>query len=223
MSRPIRRAEFKLIGVTPLLMHADDVDMSDMLSEWRKNPSNKGQSVAGDDRSPAWTWQTYSYLDEEGFLSIPSDNLGSCLRRAGSKIILKKQTTFKELTCSGLQIPSDFLEFLVNGDKIQFSQFVENRSEKFVDQRKRAQAAGFDLLVKRAPIGTSKHVRVRPRFKNWEVNGTIQVTAPEFDEERLNQLFTIAGTVGLGDWRPGSPKSPGRFGMFEAKVKMLKD
>ena len=60
----IRTAEFNLKGLTPLLMHADDVEASDLLKDWRKSPGNKNQSVAGDDRSPAWTWQTYWYLDE---------------------------------------------------------------------------------------------------------------------------------------------------------------
>lgn len=221
--KSIRKAEFTLKGLTPLLMHADNVEACDMLNQWRKDPANKGSSTPGDDRSPPWSWQTYWYLDDESNLTLPSDNLLSCLRKAGSRIILKKMTTFKELTCSGLQIPEDYLDFRNNGVKISAAQFVEHRGEKFVDQRKRAQEAGFDLLMKRAPVGTGKHVRVRPIFRNWTVSGELMVLAPEFDEERLNQLFTIAGTVGVGDWRPGSPKSPGRFGMFEATVKMRKD
>ena len=214
----IRTAEFNLKGLTPLLMHADDVEASDLLKDWRKSPGNKNQSVAGDDRSPAWTWQTYWYLDEKGNFSIPSDNLMRCLCKAGAKIILKKQTSFKELTQTGLCLPSDTLDFRNAGSSVPVTEFVEHRDEKFADQKKRAQKAGFDLLVKRASVGQSKHVRVRPMFRSWSASGTIQVTAQEFDSEKLQELFELAGTVGLGDWRPGS-KTPGRFGMFEATVK----
>lgn len=216
--KTIRKADFVLKGVTPLLMHADDVQASDTLQEWRKNPSNKGQSVPGDDRSPPWTWQTYTYKDEEGNITIPSDNLMRCLCKAGTKVILKKQTTFKELTQTGLLIPNDCLFFSNGGQRINMSEFVENRNEKFSEQLTRARKHGFDLLIKRAVVGTGKHVRVRPMFRAWEASGTITVTAPEFDLERLQQLFDLAGTVGLGDWRPGG-KTPGRFGMFEASVK----
>lgn len=224
MGRMSRRAEFVLTGTSPLLMHADDVEASDFLGEWRKDPKNKRSSTPGDDRSPAWTWQTYWYLDEEGCLTIPSDNLLSCLCYAGGKIPLKKQETLKRLVASGIQIPDDYLEFRSNGDKVSVAQFVENREEKFTDQQKRARAAGFDLFVKRGTVGTSKHVRVRPKFKNWTVSGSLILTAPEFDEDKLKQLFEIAGqAAGLGDWRPSSPKKPGRYGMFEARVRIVKD
>jgi len=216
--KSIRTAEFTLKGITPFLMHADDVEAADMLKDWRKSPGNKNQSTAGDDRSPAWTWQTYWYLDDKGNLTIPSDNLMRCLCKAGSKIILKKQTSFKELTQTGLCLPSDTLDFRNAGAPVPVAEFVEHRDEKFADQKKRVQKAGFDLLVKRAAVGQSKHVRVRPMFRSWSASGTIQVTAQEFDAEKLQELFDLAGTVGLGDWRPGG-KTPGRFGMFESEVK----
>lgn len=224
MARLTRKAEFVLTGTSPLLMHADDVEASDMLGAWRKDPANKRLSTPGDDRSPAWTWQSYWYLDDEGNMTIPSDNLLACLSYAGGKIILKKQETLKRLVASGIQIPDDYLDFRSNGEKVSATSFVENRDEKFTDQQKRARKLGFDLFVKRATVGTSKHVRVRPKFKDWTVSGSLILTAPEFDDEKLEQLFQIAGySAGLGDWRPSSPKKPGRYGMFEAKVKILKD
>lgn len=224
MARFTRKAEFVLTGTSPLLMHADDVEASDMLGVWRKDPANKRLSTPGDDRSPAWTWQTYWYLDDEGNMTIPSDNLRACLCHAGGKIPLKRQETLKRLVASGIQMPDDYLEFRSNGEKVSATSFVENRDEKFTDQQKRARKMGFDLFVKRGTVNTAKHVRVRPKFKNWSVSGTFILTAPEFDDEKLTQLFEIAGySAGLGDWRPSAPKKPGRHGMFEAKVKILKD
>lgn len=50
-------------GLTPLLMHSDDVEWSDSIKAWRDDPANKRFKVAGDDRSPAWTWIGYLWHD----------------------------------------------------------------------------------------------------------------------------------------------------------------
>jgi hypothetical protein len=198
-------------------MHADNVEAASTLGEWRTDKANKNKSVKGDDRSPAWTWQTYLYLDEEGNIAMPADNLMVAIRQAGTQIILKKQKTFKEITQSGLLIPKDNLYFANAGRQISAAKFVENRDADFADHKKMAAEAGFDLLVKRAKVGTAKHVRVRPIFRSWEVSGEIQMLADEITLERLQELFEIAGSVGLCDWRPGC-KTPGSYGQFEAKV-----
>lgn len=216
-SNGFRTARFTLTGTTPLLMHADDVEKADLLDEWRKAPRNKGLSKAGDDRSPPWAWQTYCYTDSDGNLAMPTDNLMVMLRQAGAKMILKKQTTFKAITQSGLLITDETVPFLNGGKTVSLLPFIEARDEKFADQKEMARKAGFDLHVKRARVGTAKHVRVRPIFRSWSVSGEIQILSQEITFENLEMLFDIAGSGGLCDWRPSS-KTPGRFGMFEAKV-----
>ena len=218
MASDNRMARFTLTGITPLLMHADDVDAATMLSAWRKNPAHKNLSVPGDDRSPPWSWQTYLYRDDDGNIAMPTDNIMVCLRQAGAKMILKRQTTFKAITQSGLLITEATVPFTNGGKTINVAEFVENRDESFADQSKRAINAGFQLFPKRASIGTSKNVRVRPKFNSWSVTGTIRMLAPEITLETLTMLFDLAGSIGLCDWRPGC-KTPGRFGMFESSVK----
>lgn len=213
----VRTARFTIKGITPLLMHADNVEAASTLADWRSDKANKNKSVKGDDRSPAWTWQTYLYLDEQGNIAMPADNLMVAIRQAGTQIILKGQKTFKEITQSGLLIPKDNLYFANAGRQISAATFVENRDADFAEHKKMAADAGFDLLVKRAKVGQAKHVRVRPIFRSWEVSGEIQMLADEITLERLQELFEIAGSVGLCDWRPGC-KTPGSYGQFEARV-----
>ncbi len=207
---------FELTGITALLMHNDDFEASDLLNAWRKAPANKGVSVAGDDRSPAWTWQTYLYHDGE-HLAIPSQNLMTCLRSAGSQMILKKQKTFKEISQSGMGIYSEFLTFRNAGKQIKIRDVVAMRDETFAKQQELVRDTGFRLFGKRAKIGTSKHLRIRPRFDNWSAAGELVVVAPELTFDALKQMFELAGRVGLCDWRPGC-KTPGPFGMFAAKL-----
>lgn len=209
---------FTLEGMTAFLMHHDDVAASDRLKSWRSDPKNKGVSVPGDDRSPAWTWQTYLYHDGE-YVTIPSSNIMVCLRQAGAQMILKKQKTFKEVSQSGMFIEQEFCEFRC-GDRLEqvpIATIAAMADKTYDEQAAAAQRLGFRLWAKRAKIGTSKNVRVRPRFERWQVRGSVQVVAPELTLDILRQLFDIAGRVGLGDWRPGC-KTPGSFGMFRATV-----
>lgn len=211
------QVDFTLTGVMPLLMHRDDVEAADSLSEWRKDTQNKNQSKAGDDRSPAWTWQTYLYSDGE-HICMPAENIMVALRQAGAQIILKKQKTYKEITQSGLLIRSEFCKFFVGGKQVPIKKLSAVQEKPFADQSALAESLGFRLFVKRARIGQQKHVRVRPRFDNWSITGSLDILTPDISYETLVKLFELAGRVGLCDWRPGC-KTPGPFGMFSAELK----
>jgi hypothetical protein len=216
------RMQFVLTGTTPLLVHADDVEKADLLTDWRKASENKNLSKAGDDRSPAWTWQTYLYTDGN-VLTIPSDNLMVALRQAGAEIKIKGNKTFKAETQSGMFIPAEHLPLLVDGQQIAASKVEDIVGDaNFAEHADAAKALGFRLFVKRAKVGQSKHIRVRPRFDEWSIIGEIEVVAKEITAPVVKQLFTIAGRKGLCDWRPTSPKAPGAFGMFTAEVTELK-
>jgi hypothetical protein len=93
---------------------------------------------------------------------------------------------------------------------------------KFRDQKYACQRLGFNLYMKRAPVGASKHVRVRPRFEIWETTGVFKVTEEAIDDKILKQMCEIAGDqAGLSDWRPSSPKSPGPFGQFSVSLEQV--
>ena len=77
---------------------------------------------------------------------------------------------------------------------------------------------GFVLHIKRAKIGTSKHIRVRPMFPQWAIRGEIAVIDDQITKQILQDILTYSGRYkGLGDWRPGG-KTPGSHGMFTARV-----
>lgn len=215
------RVAFELSGEMPLLMHADDVEAADALKAWRQSPENKNFSLPGDDRSPAWTWQTCLYSDGEA-IAMPSGNIMVAIRQAGAQLILKKQKTFKEISQSGLLIDTEFCQFLNDGKEVPIADYDWRASsagerETFEQQVKSAAKCGIRLFTKRAKIGQSKHIRVRPRFESWAVRGTVNVLVPEITFEILERLFTLSGRIGLCDWRPGC-KTPGPYGMFTAKL-----
>lgn len=213
------RVSFELTGEMPLLMHWDNIEGGDELKGWRQAPENKNVSVPGDDRSPAWSWHTYCYNDGE-YVTIPQDNVMGSLMYGGTQVVLKKQKTFKELSQSGLLIESEHLDFYFGENKrLSVADLDAMRNDTFAVQAEKCKEMGFRLFVKRAKVGQSKHVRVRPRFDQWKIKGSLNVLAKEITFDILTVMFDYAGRGGLCDWRPSSPKRPGPYGMFTAKLK----
>jgi hypothetical protein len=218
------RFEFTLTGIRPLLMHADDPAWGDVLKEWQTDPANRDISKAGDDRSPGFTW--LGYLPDDGQnAAIPSSYIAASLRDAGKAVrIGKGQKTYKEAASSAVWLDSEFFPLLNDGKPIPMAS-IRSRLCEVIDFREHLATArrhGFDLDMRRAKVGQSKHVRIRPRFNRWSLVGNLELADPEIlRPEVLAQLFDIAGRRGLGDYRPGS-KSPGPFGMFTAELKPIK-
>lgn len=198
----------RIDGLSPLLMHFYNLDAMD-------DASAKGKTggKAGDDRYPPDKWKTYAYFDEE-HVALPSENLNAALISAGSKISIGRMQTMKQLASLVLFKETHLkLEPLIELDA------VRGISGKFTEHIKAAEQLGFKLLVKRVAVGTKSHVRVRPMFSKWSTSATIETLDDDLTEERLKSLFDIAGQrVGVGDWRPSSPKRPGPFGRFSAEI-----
>jgi len=212
-----KKYAFTLVGSSALLMHKDDVLESDRLKIWQRDPANKDVSVAGDDRSPPWTWQCYLYHDGI-HVAMPSDNLAACIRTAAAKIkIGKGAKTYKEISQSGIFFTENFQKFTIDDRQLSIKTIISAEPLPFTDHLDMARRMGFKLFVKRARVNKAKSVRVRPMFDGWKVEGTFLVqefAERELTEEVLKKIWGLAGFVGLGDWRPGG-LTPGRFGMFK--------
>ena len=218
----MENANVTITGKMPLLMHADNIDWSDQMEEWKNAPENKAKSKAGDDRTPVWRWiGCLNYDDAKtGVVTIPSEYIMRSLMGGGAEVPTGKgKKTFKAQSQSGLLCKDFHWPLMINGKTISMADIQKCRALKtFKEQVAAAEDLGFSLFVKRAKIGNSKHVRVRPRFDNWSCAGEILIIDEQITRRILQQIGEIAGRLkGLGDWRPGSP-TPGPFGMFEFAV-----
>lgn len=128
----------------------------------------------------------------------------------------------KSQTQSGIMCNEIGWPLEVAGNQIDAKKLMELVEEpEFAKHEEAARNAGFTLFVKRARVGTSKHVRVRPRFENWTASGTLTVVDPTITKDMLQTILTFAGAFcGIGDWRPSSP-TPGQFGRFTAEIKEI--
>ena len=225
MYEKLYRVELK--GISPLVMHWDNIDWCDQIAAKRDEikKTDKAKFTAGDDRCPPDTWKGYAYNDGEHIV-LPTDNIRSALMKAGARIILSKSKTFKELSQCGILFVDPFLKLDI-GDNPKAPVYValsdvDAIEGKYVEHVAAARKLGFELFAKRAAVGQAKHVRVRPMFRQWRIDGQFIVTDKQLSLDILQQMFDVMGYyIGICDWRPGSPKSPGPYGRFEAKVSAI--
>lgn len=212
-----------ITGTSPLLMHRDNIDWADYMEKWKTDPSSKKESKAGDDRSPAWRWIGCLYHDNN-VVSLPADNLMRAIMEGAARVPVpggKNGLTFKSASQSGMVVSEPYWPLLLaGGRKVAMSDIEALRDVKdFASHREAALELGFTLHTKRAKIGSSKHVRVRPMFSQWSASGAINVWDEQITQRVLTDILSFAGRYkGLCDWRPGG-KTPGSFGMFEAEVR----
>lgn len=211
-----------ITGKTPLLLHHDDIDWADRMEAWKNDPANKSASKAGDDRTPAFRWIGCLYQDGAS-VCIPQDNIMRSIMEGGAMVLVpggRGGKTFKAQTQSGIAPADAFWQLTVAGQPVPIGPIHDMINESdFAAHRARVQAMGFSLFVKRAKIGQSKHIRVRPRFDDWELSGDLLVLDKQITQAVLLDILAYAGQYkGLGDWRPGG-KTPGPYGMFAATVR----
>jgi hypothetical protein len=226
MSDKIQKFRFKLTSLSPMLMHRDSIDWADTMEAWKNDSKNSRKSKAGDDRTPAWRWVGYTYTDGDT-VGIPFQNLSASLMKAASSVPVpggKGGKTFKSDTMSGMSIDGTHCPLVIPGiGTIKMADITKLlKIDDWTEMREAVKALGFRLDATRATVGMSKHIRVRPIFDKWTCEGTCEV----WDErlaKALPEIFEIAGArVGIGDWRPSSPKKPGPFGRFTAEVSLVK-
>lgn len=219
-----RQFRFTLTGISPLLMHWDNIEWADEVQEMRTQikQKNKAEFAAGDDRCPPDTWKGCLYNDGK-IVAVPTDNLRTCLMKAGAKITYKNKETYKKVVPSTILFLDLYAEFRYSGKPLEIGA-VNAIKGAFPQHLAAVRKLGFDLLVKRAKIGQSKHVRVRPMFRDWTVSGEGLVADDSLisctgTDSRLAEIWRIAGMrIGLCDWRPDAPQSPGPYGRFTVAI-----
>lgn len=150
--------------------------------------------------------------------------------KAGTKVTLKNNETFKKAMPSGVLFEDLYCTFLVGGKSIQIEQ-INTVKGTYRQQAEAVRKLGFRLLAKRAAVGSAKHVRTRPMFSpagpeggaaGWLCSGRFVVVDDRITDEALARIWEIAGLrIGLCDWRPDSPKSPGPYGRFRVELRKV--
>lgn len=218
----MRMKRVVLTGVTPLLMHKEDIAFAAKLKSWQNNPTNKKLIQKGDDRAPGWTWLGGVYHDGRS-TGVPSDCLMAMLREAGAKVpVGKNNQSYKSISQSGIIVMEPLWPLtLADGKKLLWDSLKPLLDVVDYNKHKEiVQSLGFDLFEKRAGVSArSKHLRVRAIFAaGWKLEGTVTITDDIITDQVFSDILLMGGKYcGLLDWRPNASK-PGPYGQFTAET-----
>src|SRR4029450_5647342 len=226
----VRRYRVTWTGKTPLLMHRDSVEWADEMERWKPQPRNKAVSKAGDDRTPAYRWLGCLYHDGTHIV-VPRDNIMTAIRDGASLVPTgRRGATYRSPSQSGWvadPLPAGLpgrgapaaAVLLGGGAPVPIAPFFDPKlTATFDGFQELAAAHGFQLHVKRARVGQTKHIRVRPLFPEWAVTFDALVADRTINARTLAEICDQAGSYkGLCEWRPGS-KPPGAYGTFTGRV-----
>ncbi|MBI4276728.1 hypothetical protein HY629_02720 [Candidatus Uhrbacteria bacterium] len=182
------KVRVKIVGITPLLMHAMPADdVVDILIR-------KIQKKINTDASLEEMAAERLYKDPEGRIGIPSENLFATLRAAGRDVKLSGRKTVSTATSSTL---GSFLQILDTFFPITPNAWKPDVRKGNMKNKGQSTAVGI----------------VRPRFDKWGFDATLLVDFDKVNVDTLKDLFAKAGTLcGLCSFRPNHN---GVFGQFE--------
>lgn len=196
-NKPIKRYKVVVEGLTPLMTDSmsEDVIWNQLVLKNRPAPKT--------DQSREQIASAKLYVDTEGRLVMPSENLFACLREAGRYVILEGKK--KVSTADSTVLPA-----VITLQELVFPLMDPDSPDNAATWRPDVRRGQLDSGGKKVAVGL-----VRPRFEKWSFVCTIEVDTEELDITKARSLFDIAGKrVGLCSFRP---QCNGPFGRFAVK------
>jgi hypothetical protein len=138
------------------------------------------------------------YVDGKERIVIPAEMLSSTLKKGSSSVDVKRGRKW----WSGITVMDDAplqVEGLPKWDELhEHSEFVHR------------------CMARDANGGPQP--RYRPIFREWSATIPVEIDTDMLDKNTLETVFKATGrAIGLGDWRPSSPKNPGKYGRFSVE------
>lgn len=219
---PIHRAKIKLVGDTPLLVHAWSEKAKKAMLEAQQDPDpkkGKGKGKKHEIRDPYDDFINAAYwiTDKPDVAGKPEDEQHKIFMNAWSKgakfgfpTIAFKKAAIMAAWSAGLITSQPFMRRLfhvraVNGSHVNSSQ------ELAIIETKEAPVNCEDMVK----VGPSKvaDLRYRPAFKDWSTELEIDlIETGTFKLEDIVNAFELGGFMnGVGEWRI---EKDGEFGCF---------
>lgn len=179
-----------IVGTSPLIMHKFSVEAQDeMLAKQNK------QTKARTARIPV------------------KDEVERCIHRNGDGGVCFPAGGFYNGMREVAPYFSDLDKKLVSGAIKVFN----HDGDPFITIDYKKMDVRKDVVVLSSGVPDIRH---RPAFQDWSCKLQIQYNASLVSPQQIIQLINYSGFHrGIGDWRPGSPKKPGGFGMYKVSVK----
>lgn len=183
-----RSVEVPIVGITPLIMHNWSHKSKDLMLK-NQQVKKAGTKAVKEPRDPEADYQASFYRLEDGTPGMPATAFKAAIAEAARFFDGVTMTSLK----SAIQVRG-----------IGSEQLVPIIGEHRMRTDTPRNASGVADL------------RFRPEFWPWQATLHIIFIESLIDLDSIWALVDAAGSNGVGDWRPSSPKSKtGTFGQWE--------
>jgi len=178
-----------MVGVTPLLLN-------------RYQPEGEDK-IKKTDETYLDEWKRKVYLSKhegEDVVCLPHSMIMACLldgskgKRKGK--IYFARALYSSITPTSMHFPVFFDEKPITIDRIEREGWISAVGAKV--------NRGSTVVRRRPEIPTG-----------WSVKLSFKILSNKLTQNDLMEILKDAGSCGIGDWRPSSPKKPGMYGQFE--------
>lgn len=179
----ISKIKVTLEGVVPLLCHNGDLCDPFYGPAQAMKEVTKKRKKTEDDLLALRKLEFLGglYLNDKGLPCLTADVILGLLSAAGAKLKSKKEMQ------AGVFTDEDYYAIDFPGSKDPEVMYSKKDH----------------VHVKRAKVGMSAIMRVRPRFKQWKISFVLNIVTDVIDERTVREALELAGrVVGIGDWRP---------------------
>lgn len=209
----------EVVSETGLIVHEfSEKSIKQMLAKQMKTAS-KGR----DKKDPFEDFKSslYKFPDSNDF-GFPARGFKACFVRASNDVDLVKTEMKRAIRVLGTGDEAMNVDGLV---KIEaeplnpklFTQYDHEYAKQLEAYHKKGISMRRDIV--RLETGVAD-IRFRGHFPQWKATVHVQYNKRAVSEEQLMALIDAAGFgVGIGEWRPGAPKSEsGQFGCFHVNI-----
>lgn len=199
---------YKLTGIAPLLLHNGAA--SDPLSPYAKERSrlNAKKKKTDEDHLALYLIDWFSSIYHNGQTSDVIDR-GTVTVDPSARVIIPGEVLEAMISCGAAKLKQ---RASCSGLFVADAALLEYDGPKDINK---LWEEGKHFHKCSVVVSQRRIIRVRPIFRKWSLQLTATVDTSVLNESQLLDILTTAGQiVGLGDWRPGSPRG-GKFGRFE--------
>lgn len=190
----------EITGTTPLLLHNGRTgNPLDPFTKRLKSLTSKKTKTEDDYQAILELgWEAALYMDDKRGLYLPSENLFAAFMSGA-----KKHKWGQKMSAISFDDPVGYSILLPKNDKWEKVDLETLKADP--DNR----------FVKMVTVQKSKNMSCRPCFKLWKLYFSLEFDSDMIDANEIKTiLVTMTKKIGLGVWRPNSPK-PGTYGKFE--------
>jgi len=212
------RINLHLVGETGLIVHDFDEKSIQQMLDRQMGKASRGREK----KDPLAAFRGSLYKMPKGGFGFPARGFKACFVKASNDVELVKTEMKRALRVLGTGDEALSVEGLI---RIQAEPLAKcdygTYDKEYEKDLKVEHAHGISMRrdMVRLENGVAD-IRFRGFFPRWTCNVEILFNKRMISEEQLVALVDAAGFgVGIGEWRPGAPKSEsGQFGCFTVGI-----